>query len=951
MGKLKIVADGVSTQARSAARGKLFEQLMAQVLNFHGYSVDRIPSTNYAGMEIDIEGKATIAGVPLYAECKYYESEIISPKFQEFFGKYMGLWLQDRHCQGLFIAIPGLNSHAKGFYRERCEGQDRIIVRLLEEPEVLAVILESKVVADPNSIASNVTPTMGLPGDWTLLYTDKGFFWVQYIVPPEGGVSSRIALLSGGGQVVSDKAIVDFLYRVYPELEDFERVTSEKSLGFGDSVHRDLNEEVVEVRGSSERFEYQFPASPEYFVGRHDTLEELDVHVGKILDRETSARGILFEANSGWGKSSSVLASVDRLRANGHFAVAIDSRSASSSQFVLRTVDHALRKFRRAKGSSSAVGRQSTIVTGFEGAVDALIKVGRQLQEENRVFLVFLDQFENMFYLPDVLKRLTDLLLRLCDAQSNVVLGFSWKTDLVGPTRDFPYELRDLIIKSSKRITLSRFRDVETTALLDQLEVEMNQQLRKDLRFFISEFSQGYPWLLKKLCAHVRAQKLAGVPQADIAHSLLNIEELFQEDLRGLSDEQENTLRRIAKSAPINFASLDEDFSPNIVQSLVNARLVVRIGDKYDIYWDIFRDYLNAGYVPVQDNYMLRIQVRSVLQATELIVDAGGAINTGELLERANLSLKSFYNIARDMRLVGIATVSDGTIQLGGTLLEEIIGKSFEVGLRNHLRDKLSRNRLVSRLLEVLRENDNLPLKRAANLLQEWCPYISAAEQTWRTYARVLAEWMDSAGLIVFDGEQNVLNRYTPGTEVRKLDSLLPKRRGGMTVPSIQYAPIEKVITKIVNAIETGDAIDWSGMTNSTIAKSVGTLEDLGFVIRKRHVITVLPTAMEFVSRPDQRAELFRDGALRMRSFAIFVELLNEHKSAGGTLTELGTELRNRLGVNWKEGTAKTNAKIMLDWARHTKLAPGAFAKTRRGPRKGWRQVDSRTQPLFTMDD
>jgi len=950
MGKLKVLASGKSPQAQSRARGKLFEQLMSQVLGYHGYSIDRIPNTNYAGMEIDIEGKANVTSIPLYAECKCYDTDITSPRFQEFFGKYMGLWLEDKRRQGLFIALPGLNSHAKGFYRERCEGKAEITVRLLEEPEVLETIFQTRAVTNPTNISAAVTPEMGTPGDWVLLYTEKGFFWVQYIVPPEGGVSSRIALFVDKGTLITDKSTIDYLIQLYPELRDFERVSVEGNMDRRVSEHQETSEEIVEVRGSSECFEYQFPAAPEYFVGRQPALSELDEYVDKVLNKDTSSRGVLFEANSGWGKSSTVLASVDRLKAKGHFVVAIDSRSASSSQFVLRAVDYSFRKFDNFDGVSTEQ-REATVVTGFEGAVEALVEIGKRLAEEGRVLLIFFDQFENVFFLPDVLKRLTDLLLKLCDVQTNVVLGFSWKTDLVGPTREFPYQLRDLIIGSSRRIALDRFSGVETTALLNKLGEELRQPLRKDLEFFISEFSQGYPWLLKKLCAHVKAQRQTGVLQADIASSLLNIEELFEEDLRGLSDEQENTLRRIAKSAPINFASLGEDFSPEIVQSLVNARLIVRIGDKYDVYWDIFRDYLNAGYVPIQDNYLLRIQVRSVFQAIKLVAEAGGSLDTATLLTRADLSAKSFYNIARDMRLVGIATVENGTVTLRDTLVEEPETKGFENLLRNHLRDKLQRNRLVLRFLDALEAHNSLSTKEAASLLRQWCPYISAAEQTWKTYARILAEWMDLADLIIFDNEKGSLSRYAPGTEVRKRDRLLPRRRGGMKVPSIQYTPIERTIIRIVEAVETGSSIDWTGMTNSTIAKAVGTLEDLGFVVRKRHAITVLPKAVEFVSLPERRAELFGEGAVKIRAFATFVEILNEYKHRGRTLAELGVELNRRLGVEWKESTAKTNAKIMLDWARHTGLAPGAFAEIRQGPKKGWRENDGLTSPLFALED
>ena len=949
MSSLQILAAGKSPQAQAQARGKLFETLISKVLQQHGYLIDKIPNVNYAGMEIDIEGRSTVARTPLYAECKYYDTEITSPKLQQFFGKYMTRWLDNNHCQGLFIAIPGINSHAKGFYKENCEAKQEITVRLLEEPQVLETIFQAGEAVTPNIITDRITEDVGTPGDSVLLYTEEGYFWAQYIIPPGGGVTSGIVAFDAAGIPTSDRSTLEYLAQLYPDFDNFERVAIEDTMTLRAPNWSNSQEEVVEVRGSSECFEYQFPAAPSYFVGRHDVLEELDSFLNKVASKKTSSRGILFEANSGWGKSSVVLSSVARLSEMGHFAVAIDSRSASSSQFMLRVTEYCFKKFGNFEDMLDGE-HKSTVITGFDGAVQTLIDLSQALEARNKVLFIFLDQFENIFYLPDALKRLTDLLLKLCDTRTNIVLGFSWKADLVGSTREFPYHLRDSIMNSSKCIALDTFSEVETTALLSRLAEELQQSLREDLKFFVSEFSQGYPWLLKKLCAHVKSQRQSGVHQADIANSLLNIEELFQEDLRGLSAEQEDTLRRIAKLAPIDFLSLDEDFSPETVQSLVNARLVVRIGHKYDVYWDIFRDFLNAGYVPVQENYILRIQVRSIFKSAQLIAEGGGKLSINDFLQMAALTQSSFYNVARDMRLAGIATVGNGEITLKETITKETSELDFEDALRRHLREKLPRNRLVSRLLEELEVHGSLTTMEATALLREWCPYISAAEPTWKTYTRTLAGWMDFADLIIFDHEEG-LTRYTPGTEVRKRDSLLPKRRGGITVPSIQYAPIEKTAIKIVEAANTNSPIEWTGLKNSTIAKSVGMLEDLGFVLRKRHTITLLPKAIEFVSTPNKRPELFAEGSLKIRAFATFVEILDKHKSTGRTLAELGNELNEELGTSWKESTAETNAKIMLDWARHAELAPGVFAKTRQGPRKGWKQIDKWTEPLFTIDE
>ena len=133
------------------------------------------------------------------------------------------------------------------------------------------------------------------------------------------------------------------------------------------------------------------------------------------------------------------------------------------------------------------------VITGFDGVVEALVKVGRRLEERRRVLFIFLDQFENVFFLKDALSRIRDLFVKLVDVQSNVVIGFSWKTDLVGLTNEFPYQIRDTITSTSKRLGLNIFSDVETNILLDRLSEDLRATLRKDLRFFLSEFFSGLP--------------------------------------------------------------------------------------------------------------------------------------------------------------------------------------------------------------------------------------------------------------------------------------------------------------------------------------------------------------------------------------------------------------------------------------------------------------------------
>jgi hypothetical protein len=257
---------------------------------------------------------------------------------------------------------------------------------------------------------------------------------------------------------------------------------------------------------------------------------------------------------------------------------------------------------------------------------------------------------------------------------------------------------------------------------------------------------------LKKLCAHVKAQVDAGVRQSNIANHLLNVKELFQEDLNGLSPEEEDTLRRIAKQAPINISDLGEDFSPEIVQTLVHRRLIVRIANKYDVYWDIFRDYLNTGSIPVQENYILRQQIGSVLKAIKLLSTAPlYQLSTSEFQNQAGLSEKSYYNVIRDMKLLGLAKIVDENVIMQLTHSND--EKKQEDLLRNHLKERLRGNRLAREVLKQVELGELLTLDQISEILAESCPYISASKQTWKLYAHIIADWIDFADLAVFNKE------------------------------------------------------------------------------------------------------------------------------------------------------------------------------------------------------
>ena len=119
------------------------------------------------------------------------------------------------------------------------------------------------------------------------------------------------------------------------------------------------------------------------------------------------------------------------------------------------------------------------------------------------------------------------------------------------------------------------------------------------------------------------------------------------------------------------------------------------------------------------------------------------------------------------------------------------------------------------------------------------------------------------------------------------------------------------------------------------MSKALVSLEDIGFIRRtSTRSLEVLPKGKEFVANPEKRSQLFAEGALRLKSFEAFINILNKHRDTGLTISQLADNLQEKLNVEWKDVTAKVYVKLMLDWARHAELAPNIFAQIRKGPPK-----------------
>ncbi|MFZ3122723.1 MAG: AAA-associated domain-containing protein [Thermodesulfovibrionales bacterium] len=904
---LRIEAKGISTQDESEKKGKLFERLCGELLNSLGYKITN-RNLIYAGMEIDLEGERTLEKIPFICECKGQKAEVGSKEFQAFAGKLSAKQKKNPQIFGIFLTLSRLNSSAKGFYQEYFAGRNELI--LLEEPKILDYLYEQNLLIKLEVVQKNCQtnfPAFKI-GDAELLYTEKGYFWFQYMTSENDDVPNYICFIDSNGNFISEKNVMDELNSLNEDFLSYKPLLPQIQK-MKPELKEAEHEEVVPVRGSSSYFEYQFPASPEYFVGRFDVIGEFKNEIESVIKEETRNRILIIKANSGWGKSSLILKLSNELNElRNIFVVSIDTRTASNVKFLLHVLNFVIKEIEKAGFISIDINQLR--LGGYDSIGDILEKINEKLKSENKLLIIFFDQFENIFYQASLLEKVRNFVFKLFDRQHHIIAGFAWKSDLIGIHEDYPYRMLADIEGGARIFHLQKFGEIETQAILQILEREIRSRLRQDLRFQLSEYSQGFPWLLKKLCAHVIKQKERGIKQQELVEHFLNIQELFDEDIKDLSPIQEEALRYVAQKVPISISEIGETYPEGILQSLVDKRLIVRVGPKFDIYWDIFRDYLNTGKIPSEEAYILRIMPTTMLGILKHFIKKE-SILVDELKSKYS-SEKSFYNLIKDARLLGLLKAEEDKIAVcfNSNLSDEALRSEIKAAVK----EKLSKHKVIRLLQNRLLEFDSIPIENVSNILQEAFPYIKADIKTWNTYSRILSMWMDFTDYAVYMGD--TLRKFDPSSDIRSSDRFIYKhKKRDIYVPSIQNKPIQEFMERISTSMREKKFVL---INRSRDRKALSDAIALGFVTFNQGIIKVSPHGFNFINNPDKRAEIFKDSALELKVFKVFLDILNANQKK--EVKMIAQELNNKLGNRWSVETAKTVTKILINWVKYAGL-------------------------------
>ncbi len=871
----------------SQEKGRLFEDFVALWLAGMGFEKPTTANLRITanGIEVDVQATHRLTRERLVAECKAYSSNLPASDLTSFYGKLQVLRFEKPDLRGFFVGLPRLTAEGEeqaGVIESKDAG-----FRYIRATDLTA-ILEEQGLIDPTPLRDE------LMVDPVVVISRDGLYTAARKIDPETRQAMSIAVW--GFDPVPESVLRAIRESKLPG------PLQVAPLGSGHAQPTDHPVEVptlVQVAASTSDFEYQLPAAPKFFVGRRELIHS--------LNEELSASGssvVVLNAQSGWGKSSLALRASSETGKLGGVALVLDARTAAGPAFV--TAALAELASRAVKAGLISLPSNPVFAT-IQSSVNTL---KASVWNRTGPLLLFFDQFENVFRDIALTQAFRDLALLVKDLNAPLKLGFAWKTDLVGWTEGHPYHLRDQIRDSGSVMQLGPLRANEISTLLNRLQKVIGQPLTQDMRARLREYSAGLPWLFKKLAGHLIEELRSGATQEQLLDQALNIRSLFDSDLAVLSPHEYDVLKTIARSAPVPVSDLLDTIDSEILQSLLNKRLVVQVGERIDTYWDIFRDYVNTGTVPIQDTYILRLSpTPSMGRILEKAIEAGGVLEVSDATELLGTSELVVFNTVRELRLLRMIQYQAGQIRVPDDVLED--PESSEAALRERAASALRRHRAYSVLQEMLAQaGGDVTVTDLARRLPREFPAVDVKESTWTTYARALARWFEYAGLIGLSGSF-IRSEPEPGKRIPMIGRA-PEKKMSDSFPTRPAGPSIEMLAALLG----GDA-ELSQAPPST--RGLSELRKLGLVERD-------PQGRWRV-KPTLRAEDEIPGEIltclteRIRGAPDALAALRSNPNVSPS--ELGEILEDAQEGEWSTSTRELYGKNFRSWARAAGIDTG----------------------------
>jgi hypothetical protein len=843
-----------------------------------------------------------------FVECKFVRDPLSANVIDLIIGKALRKNVAFAY---LFSTAP-LGKEAKGVIDELRESPPPNSPTLaFVDPETMAEMFIDIYKAEPLSKTEIVNQNISQAS--LIILPDKDPFWV--LEEHRDGIPERAIIRPIKKPLLISRETIEKIFHennLYQGLklffEDDSKLPKENQIVILES------EETVAVVAEADSLDDYRPCRPEYFVGRNSIQQEVWKLLENVRQGTTKTRILALSGPSGFGKSSIVLKLADRFKnirwKNKFYLFPVDARSAKGPLFVAKAIKAAF---------------QSAIDTGFvstpfspveiESTEEILQsrsiqKILSELSKSKRVLLVFFDQFEELFTKDELLPTFNAFKRLAFEANAegaNLVIGFSWRTGITfsddNPAYHVWHELSDL----RAALILDEFLGSESTQLVGQFERALGKKMVPPLRRRLLEQGQGMPWLLKKLCIHVYHEIKHGVRQEDLVTRRLNARSLFDEDLQPLTESQTHCLKFIAENSPADMLEVFEYFDKETVNRLYNNRLIVRAGQKYAVYWDIFRDFLVDGIVPaIPWTYVPQVALSIVVRAFLLLKDEGPA-DIEELSNRLSYATSTVTNLMSDCQNFLLTNRAPN----GKYNIREELANADIPDIAFHFQKQMKEHVVVQSFLSALRPGYEMELQEFKDLVKKAYSPVSLKSKTLEVYVNRFLPYLRFTGLLEYkDGK--VRRPTANGKEFGVIDLSFRRRhrRGGISKALFFCTSGPERVVKIARDLKEKGQLYKKQVLEQRARNAVADLTALE--LAEWHSDLLVPGQEIISCRNEDLKTLIGKHALKSTILSLFVQVVATNQDLSSL--DIGALLSERFGRSWTEGSKKRYGAAAKRW-------------------------------------
>ncbi len=726
-------------EKNSSKKGNYFEELVNNVFEQQRYEVQG--NINVTGQEFDlICTHKDINNKKILVECKAKESlatkDLIVFNFKVTDNEFTG---------GIFIYTKEFGHQVSGTINKWKTKYPNLT--FWGGKKIIELLIDSKQIKKFKFPNNEFQSTKII-----LFFSFEGFYYIPFFSnttqPKYFSIFNSKTL-----ENINDSQIIEHVKKYVKDTEQLELYSFNMDEDKKEKVSHipDEIETIAEVTESQNWYDLK-PASAKYFVGRNESLDKITNLLKNIQEKKITDRVFYIDGKSGWGKSSLLVALRGKYRnkyyKNRYFTYVVDSRSANSQSFIslafTKMLENASKQnFIPSKLSSVFIPSHIDILGG-----NGIEELKKYLEENKKILILVFDQFEDIFRKESILKSFFKLLTDINQHESNLVLGFSWKSEtrISADEKDI-LRLLQQSKEHSVSITMSEFQSKESRQLIRQLEKDIKEKLDEEFKRRIIDNSQNFPWLIKKLCVHIYKQVEKGLALDTLFASDLNIKSLFEKDLEDCNNEEIRALNSIAQRAyegnMFNTMEINDIIDETIITSLTNKNLIIKTGTTYNIYWDIFRDYLVTGEVPkVGENYLIRNNPNSVFDILILFKNKED-MTLQELSSFVSQSENTVDNLLRELRSLGLVKYTNEKFSLKD--------ENFEINennFKNYLKEKLKKHIFYLELIKI--KDKQINFSDVMNIIEEKNNTGSDyKEKTLLKYAQLFLIWLSYSDIVI----------------------------------------------------------------------------------------------------------------------------------------------------------------------------------------------------------